>query len=99
MAEIVCGLPVTLRLGVVNTATSLLPSRAVPRKQPPSWKITRPLAVPKPGLAALMVAVKLTPWPNTAAALAQVRVMLVPSWATICTRAAEVLPARLLSPL
>src|SRR5438309_481772 len=46
-----------------------------------NWTV--PVGVPAPGAATLIVAVKITPWPNAAGLAEDVRVVLVLAWLTI----------------
>jgi hypothetical protein len=70
----------------------------VPRVVAPSLNVTEPVAVPAP-VAAPRVAVKVTVCPTTEGDGVETTVVVVPVLLTTCEYAAEVLPAKLPSPL
>jgi hypothetical protein len=70
----------------------------VPITVEPSLKLTVPVGVPAPGLVTLTVAVNVTAWPNTDGFTEETTLVLVPAWFTVCDKALEVLPVKLLSP-
>jgi hypothetical protein len=61
-------------------------------------KVTEPEGVPEPGAAAVTVAVKLTVWPVADGFGAEVSVVTLPSWCTVCTSTLDVLPVKFTSP-
>jgi hypothetical protein len=65
----------------------------------PSRNVAVPLGVPAPGLTAVIVAVKVTVWPNTDGLILLVTVVEVAALLTVCVIAAEVLGLKLPSPL
>ena len=71
---------------------------AVPSVAAPSRKVTVPVGVPAPGVTALTVAVKVTDWPNTDGFTDEVTVVELLALLTVCVMAAEVLPAKFVSP-
>jgi hypothetical protein len=82
---------------IANVALPAL-KLAVPRVEAPSRKVTVPVGVPAPGETALTVAVKVTDWPNTVGFTELVTVVELFDLLTVWVTAAEVLPAKLLSP-
>ena len=50
---------------VVNVAIPEPPKVPVPSAVDPSMKVTMPVGIPEPGATAVIVAVKVTDWPNT----------------------------------
>src|SRR5216684_2488487 len=66
---------------------------------PASLKFTVPVGVPAPGAVALMVAVKVTDWPNTDGFADELRLVVVDAWLTVCVSVALVLVVKLVSPL
>jgi hypothetical protein len=71
---------------------------AVPSVAAPSRNVTVPVGVPAPGETALTVAVKVTDWPNTDGFTDELTAVELLALLTVCVMAAEVLPAKLLSP-
>ena len=73
----------TLKLLVPKEAV-VTPSAVVTLTGPPAslpsiWNWTVPLGVPAPGAVMLMVAVKVSAWPNTAALAEETSTVLVPA--------------------
>ena len=54
----------TAKVEMVNTAFPVVSTMAVPNPVVPSMKVTDPLGIPLPLAAAVIVAVKVTDWPN-----------------------------------
>src|SRR5947209_1592855 len=89
---------VVLKLALV-TPPEVLKFTALPALLPSIWNWTVPVGVPAPGAVTLMVAVKVTFWPE-ADGLAELAIaMLVLALLTVCVRAGEVLALKVLSPL
>ena len=65
----------------------------------PSLKVTVPAGVPAPGEVALMVAVKVTDWPNTVGFVEESSAVLVFALLIVWVSAEEVLPLKPASPL
>ena len=64
----------------------------------PSRKVMLPVGVPEPGLAAVTVAVKVTPWPYAEELVEEETRLMAPSWLTVCVVVPEVLPMKSVSP-
>jgi hypothetical protein len=87
----------TINEEVANVALPEL-KVAVASVAAPSRKVTVPVGVPDPGDTALTVAVNVTDWPKTDGFTELVTVVELFDLLTVCVMAAEVLPAKLLSP-
>ncbi len=72
----------------------------MPRTVPPSSNVTVPVGVPAPGASGTTVDSKVTVTPTVVGLLGETtRDVAVAAWFTVKDVAAEVLPAKLLSPL
>jgi len=71
---------------------------AVPSTVVPSLKVTLPVTVPDPGATALIVADRVTDWPDTAGFGEAVNVAFVVTRFTTSGRMVEVLSVKLASP-
>ena len=71
---------------------------AVPSRVAPSKKLAVPVGVPAPGATALVVAVRVTGWPNTDGLGEDATVVVVAAWLTTGDTVGEVLPVKLASP-
>ena len=89
----------TARAVVVNVATPDQFTGAVPSVVDPSVNVTVPVGVPAPGATTDTVAVRVTACPNTDALADETNWVVVAAGFTACVRAAEVLEAKLGSPL
>ena len=69
-----------------------------PIETPPSKKVAVPVGVPEPGATALIVAVKVTVWPNTDGFTDDVTDVELDALLTVWVMAAEVLALKLASP-
>ena len=84
---------------VVKVATPAA-SVPVPIEDPPSRKVTDPVAVPAPGATAETVAVNVTDCPNADGFSDEVSAVVEPAWLTTCGLPVSepVLPLKLVSP-
>ncbi len=80
--------------GMLATAVLQLGTgRAVlPNTVPPSWNLTDPVGKSAPGLVTLMLAARVTLWPNIVPFAAEVMAVVVAAWLTVCSQRPDVLP-------
>src|SRR5437870_7147613 len=88
---------VELKVAVV-TPPDVLTLTAPPALLPSIWNWTVPLGVPAPGAVMLIVAVKITLWPDVDGLAPARATVLVFALLTVCGRAIELLPAKFVSP-
>jgi hypothetical protein len=83
---------------VVKLAWPELFSATLASVRPPAVNVTVPVGVPDPGELAVTVAVKVTGWPCAEGFGEEVSDVVEESLFTVCVRALDVLPLKLLSP-
>ena len=82
-------------LKVARPAVSRTP---LPKRVPPSVKVTVPLGAAKPGMLAVTVAVRVTAWPHTDGLTEAAITLVVASRWTICVRPLVTLAVKFASP-
>jgi hypothetical protein len=91
------------KLEVVRPAVVVFPVvltfTGLPALVPSITNWTAPVGVPIPGVETLMVAVKVTAWPDIDGLAEELTAVLVLALPTACVRAVEALAAKLPSPL
>jgi hypothetical protein len=84
---------------VLKVAFPALFNVPAPNVTVPSWKVTVPVGLPAPGATTATVAVNVTGWPKLEGLGDADTLVAVPAWFTTCVNIAEVLGAKLLSPV